>query len=1104
MTRDRSPHEPDDSRAVDAFEEFLRQRRSGQAADFPSWAKDSPELAALVDGSDTVQCQTPPGADAGDASDHPTVAETPPFPATREEGAASRETVHEGDAGSCAPDEPDDISRLAAHFAPRARTLDHPRVEEQIGPYRIGRVLGEGGFGVVYLAEQRTPVRRKVALKLIKRGMDTRQVVARFEAERQALALMDHPSIAKVLDAGETDSGLPYFVMEHVPGASIKDFCDKHQLSTRQRLELFLDVCEAVQHAHQKGVIHRDLKPSNVLVMELDGRPHPKVIDFGIAKALHQRLSERTIVTEQGVMMGTPEYMSPEQTEIDSEDIDTRTDIYSLGVILYELLTGVLPFDTKELRKRGLAEIQRVIREEVPPKPSTRLTTIGSRQVPSTESGTTDSRSTAREVRGDLDWITMKSMEKNRRARYSSASELAADISRYLACEPVLAGPPSSAYRARKFLQRHRRRLLTIGTVLLVAAVVTIPAILWNEKRRDEMLALGVRETVARGDEAIGAYRGGEARLEELNRSLEAARAKTENWQPWHERRDEFELERTRRLHTIRQDELFARSVTAYSQAVQLAPEGTELHTDALAALETAWYERYREAEESGGITTSSELYRRLLESLELGSYDEELRGSMQLAIHSQPAGAEVWCFRYVEREGHLVPLPFDGNAGREDAAAGLLAAPHPVVELVVDPSLGPFEPGDRLLEVEGRSVRSQGDIAHALEQAVRGERFDVLLERGGEILSVGWTPWPLEVREDEPRTPNEALLTGRWIDPRAQFGFTLEPFPLRFDPAARLGVTDARLALDVLLPRGSYLLVLRHAELGDTRYPIAIPSAESRATIELVSNDGLPDGFVAITAGPLTPGRDREAFQPNESKTQRVESFALARYEVRVGEYLQFLQDPDVAGQIDATGHQRIIDETGKETRRLLVPQGRRRLLFERDADGTWQPSGDLRSLDWPVLGVTREAAEAYAAWKSERARDAGHDWRFRLPTDLEWERAARGADRRVFVWGPQFLWSSCWSLEGHLGKRTPAVVGRGAFDESVFGVRDLAGSAEELVDGNPNPAIWKNAGTVRGGSWDTADVYSYRAASRNSIWRSGSKVSIGFRLALDAPPTL
>ena len=344
---------------------------------------------------------------------------------------------------------------------------------EVIGNYRILQKLGEGGMGEVYEAEQARPIKRRVALKIIKWGMDTRQVVARFESERQALALMNHASIAKVYDAGATEEGRPYFVMECVRGVPITEYCDRMRLNTSERLELFIQVCEGVQHAHQKGIIHRDLKASNVLVTIEDERAVPKIIDFGVAKATAQRLTERTVFTEMGQLIGTPEYMSPEQAEMTGLDIDTRTDVYSLGVLLYELLVGVLPFDPQELRTGGFDGIRRKVREDEPLKPSTRLTTPGFYTDHATKHRRTDLQTLARQLRGELDWVTMKAMAKDRTRRYASASELASDIRRYLRHEPVVAGPPSAMYRLRKYVRRHRTAVVAAGLVV-VALVIGI------------------------------------------------------------------------------------------------------------------------------------------------------------------------------------------------------------------------------------------------------------------------------------------------------------------------------------------------------------------------------------------------------------------------------------------------------------------------------------------------------------------------------------------------------------------------------------------------------------------------------------------------------
>ena len=460
--------------------------------------------------------------------------------------------------------------------------------------YKLLQEIGEGGFGVVYMAEQREPIKRKVAFKVIKPGMDTRQVVARFEAERQALALMDHPNIARVLDAGTTDSGRPYFVMELVRGVPIIEFCDKNKLSTEDRLKIFLDVCSAVQHAHQKGIIHRDLKPSNVLITLHDGQPVPKVIDFGIAKALNQELTEKSLFTAYGQMIGTPQYMSPEQAEMSGLDVDTRSDIYSLGVLLYELMTGRTPIDAHSLRKAGYDEMKRMIQEDEAYKPSLLISTMGDTATSVADHRQVDPKKLSENLRGDLDWIIMKALEKDRSRRYNSAAAFASDIGRHLNDEPVEAAAPSIFYLAKKYSRKHRRAF-SVAAAIFFSLLFGVVGMSWlyTQSESDRKEAVTAREEAQRQAEIAQAEKTRATAAREAEREqreqAESARSTAEAAQSLAE-------QRRREAETARVNEALARQEAVeeaerrrqelYSADMRLAAQFWENDAGSLASVD--------------------------------------------------------------------------------------------------------------------------------------------------------------------------------------------------------------------------------------------------------------------------------------------------------------------------------------------------------------------------------------------------------------------------------------------------------------------------------------------------------------------------------------
>lgn len=529
---------------------------------------------------------------------------------------------------------------------PATSLSDAEEVGKTIGLYKLLQRLGEGGCGVVYMAEQEKPVRRRVALKIIKLGMDTKSVIARFEAERQALAMMDHPNIARVLDAGATQTGRPFFVMELVHGVRITEYCDANSFDTRQRLELFIQVCSAIQHAHQKGIIHRDIKPSNILVTMLDGKAVPKVIDFGVAKAIEEKLTDKTLFTMYGYVIGTPAYMSPEQAQMSGMDVDTRSDIYSLGVLLYELLTGRTPFDQKELVASGIDEMRRTLREREPHRPSAKLDSL-----PKTELTFTAQRRHVEplklrsDLRGDLDWIVMTALEKDRQRRYQTVNALAADIRRHLNDEAVTARPPSRAYRFRKLVRRNKTVFAAVGAIAftLVCGLGTSTWLYLREREtsrehqklrraaeraqheaeaREKATAAAVflgRNDFERADQLIGSI------SEELMPASLESLSLLRSMGAWHAARNEWRLAADRYM-TLQRIIVPAESTDAVRASGDLLPAAALL----MEQRDLTRFERLRSAAlERFGHTAKELVAERVLKACLLAPADEKLLRSL-------------------------------------------------------------------------------------------------------------------------------------------------------------------------------------------------------------------------------------------------------------------------------------------------------------------------------------------------------------------------------------------------------------------------------------------------------------------------------------------
>ena len=992
--------------------------------------------------------------------------------------------------GSAASDETTSVTQEARERVEQAvfGEIEHSRIGEIVGKYRLVQELGRGGMGVVYLAREDGAVHRVVAVKLLPDLVGPIELVKRFEKERSALAGLNHDGICKLFDAGQSRRGEPYFAMERVEGDRLTPYCEKHELTIWDRLDLFARICDAVGHAHKHGVIHRDLKPDNILVRRDGATNSPKIIDFGLAKLKFEEGGANSLRTAAGQVMGTFEYMSPEQARMTERGIDQRTDVYSLGVILYELCTGVVPISFEQIVENGdyAGNIERID----PPPPSIRV----ARGSSASSLGVDGRRTLARVLRGDLDTISLRAIDKIPSYRYPDANELAADVRRFLKDQPVVAKPHTTLYRFRKFLRRHRVATWTTALGLAVAIVVGVGSFALARARQ-------VAEANALLDsagEALSRFRSARDDEGKALADWTAARESVENWRPPWERQSELEL--WRRIGELRREseERYSFGTRSTYQALQLSREDSPERERARALLADLNLALYEEATRRGGINLSREYFRAAVEQFGDAEARSRLSVDTRVRFRCEPADAELFLFRYVpdEFETRLVPVPFDpfskGSSGRTTVD------PELVVERVWKSSgeggeSQPFRAGDIVEEIDGVQVSSLADLSQALLRRAAGRPLQVTLRRDGMKTTVAWSPLPFG-----DRGPPDTL-----VDPYRQLGLTFEANRMEFGGASLVKTRDREFA-ELALPPGSYLFVAMRAGCLPARYPLAFPGAAvDSVTLRLFESQSVPDGYVHIPAGEVATGGDSAAFQAEDWGRHVVDGFFLSRFEVTIAEWLAFVNDEEVAKRTDAEGFLapsdpdvlKEIQAHGFDGIELMHPD----LIGTGDdglwsfQDGKWRFRSEAGRLDWPVFGVSYFAAVEFSRWKSRRAREEGKPWSFRLPTDREWERAARGTDRRIYAWGDYPMWSYCSSGRGQ-HEPDPRPVGSVAHDESVFGVRDMTGSCSEAT--SSRPLAGHPGRSRRGGDWDSIDDLYFRLASRNTLFPESMKIGSGFRL--------
>ena len=982
----------------------------------------------------------------------------------------------------------------------------------QVGPYRIIDLIEEGGMGAVYLAERTESITMKVALKLMKKGMASLEEISRFEVERQALALMNHPNIAGVKDAGATEDGKPFFVMEYVEnGVPITEYCDRKGLGIVERLKLFQVICDAMQHAHQRAIIHRDLKPTNILVAEQEETAVVKVIDFGIAKIQdHETFPIRATASEAQSVMGTPDYMSPEQAQ--TEDIDTRTDVYALGVVLYELMVGVLPVEPEALRDGTVEQMLQRIRKEERPLPSRRLRDldeasrtriVAARSVPA--------KHLRRLLEADLNWIIQKALKIDPDERYQGVADLRGDVGRYLSGYPVLARSATPLYRLRKFLGRNRvatAAVVALITLSVAAGIVSQVAAIFDSQR-----------LVGEGNQHWEEFLQTNRRKHDAYGSWVSERSKSPGWWPPWERTQELDSWRAFVGNRVAAERLFSQTRQAFTEAHQRAPFYSAPREQALKGLERANFERWKEAMDEGNVRLPPDFFKDIVESFGIDTYEEEFSGVENLRLSVSPPNARIYCFRYEELDEYLLPVPYDWKR----RASG---APSLVVR-DVDSTQKTFQPGDRIVEVrlsrtdhaaKVHPIKTRGDLARALRSVKIDEAVEVELLRGVDREVVRWIPYSTPRAEYVAALDGAKLPTGTFREPYHQFGLRFEGYSLQPLPECEVRGREGQFQLP--LPSGSYLLLARCDGHQDRVVPIKTSvgfEKERRYTIELLPDGSAPEGFVHISGGEFTYGGDDQAYEGLAKGSIHVDGFFLGVHEVTMEEYLAFVNTPETLSRLN-DGLRRFSElrdfgwvepviDWNDEAFKHLVPAERRFMILPwlRLIEVEQKENGEITAVSLnpylrpgtPALGISFFAALEYVEWRTEN----DPKWRFRLPTDFEWEKAARGQDARLFVWGNYPHWTFC---EATWGAAYPDLdpVGSYPLDESPYGIVGMAGSAAELVLTAPNeriPVSVLRFATLRGAEWNATDERDLHLASRNRVVPEKSVRQVGFRLVAE-----